>query len=107
MEQDHKLTIEQYSELERILLEEIRQLESTGVYVNVGTTDQPQYVYNKNHDTQRLSIAIRTFTEVKKGKSDALLANPVVQAIILKHDRDMEAAKSAMEEANVSLTSSD
>ena len=85
MESTHKQSIEQLDELIKTTMAEIQQLQSTAVYLNKGTPEEPNMVFNENHDSTALAHMMKTLAELIKTRDDMLAATPVVQAIMNKH----------------------
>lgn len=85
MEKTHKQSIEQLDELIKTTMAEIQQLQSTTVYINKGTVEDPKMVFNEEHDSQALAQMMKTLTDIIKTRDDMLAATPIVQAIMNKN----------------------
>lgn len=85
MEKTHKESIEQLDELIKTSMAEIQQHQSTPVYINEGTDENPKMVFNEEHDSSALAQMIKTLADLIKYRDDMLAATPVVQAIMNKH----------------------
>jgi len=85
MESTHKESIEQLDELIKTTMAEIQQHQSTAVFINKGSTEKPDMVFNPNHDSSALAQMMKTLGDLVKTRDDMLAATPVVQAIMNKH----------------------
>jgi len=85
MESTHKQSIEQLDALIKITMAEIQQHQSTAVFLNKGSVEKPDMVFNENHDSSALSQLMKTLADLIKTRDDMLAATPVVQAIMNKN----------------------
>lgn len=94
MESTHKMSVTQLDALIKVTMAEIQQLQSTSVYVNNGTAENPRYEFNENHNSIALAKMMETLSNLIKTRDDMLAATPVVQAIMNKAAMEREKTES-------------
>lgn len=94
MEKDHKHDYLTMKELQKVLMAEVQQLNSTNVYIQKTDKDgNVTLILNPEHDSSLLAKLVAQIDSITKTKAEMLAGTPHVMAIMAKKRTDEARAK--------------